>query len=271
MRATPAILLLLLTLLAPPGCAFRDPTDLERARSFAPVSDSRVGDDRLADYLASRTWSLPAGREMLVTPFGSDGSKAIVIAAGMGYGSAAAITEDGYLLTAAHCVTERPVVAIHWNSEFATEPRVVWMGKRGTAYQDLALLKIDVGDARLPSFKWSEANELKQGRQIALAGSRPKDGMLRVTFAAGTLGSPTFGRSTNPAVPITYLAYDAPGGHGDSGGPLVTTDGRLVAIVIGLARPPFGLGRSVPIAARPDLTWLEGLIAADRTREPGER
>lgn len=247
------------------GCA-HEATARERAESFESLRDVRVGSATLKDYLAARTWSVLAGKGVSVRER-PDGAREIILTSKVDFGSATAVSRDGYLLTAAHCVADRPLVVTLWggNRYFAAEPRLVWVGKRGTAYQDLALLKVDVTEPTVPYFDWAGDQEMRAGSSVAIAGLRPGDALLGVTYAGGILRSSRFGQSADAAVPITYVSFDAPGGHGDSGGPVTTPAGHLVGITVGLADVE-GRAARMPVAARPNLVWLRQLMESDRAR-----
>jgi S1-C subfamily serine protease len=262
------LLPLLLVLLT--GC-FHEPTPAQRAASFQPFATTQIDDLSLADFAARRTVYLlatPAGDfvadrpgHLVLTNVRSDLREVRLYT-----GTAAVLTRDGYLLTAAHCaatpnLTVIPAYAGTGPLPGALRPRVVWFGRSGDPLLDLAVLKVD---ATFPaSFTWSTDADLAAHTPVSVAGIDLARFRLAFSYAAGHLLNPrwmsTTTRRNEP--PIRALKHSAPLRRGDSGGPLLTPAGHLAAINVAVR---FGLGPQFSVALRPNPHWLSALIDADR-------
>jgi S1-C subfamily serine protease len=258
------VILAMVPLLA--GC-FREPTAAQRWASFQSLSDARVDDLSLADHTARRTVYLlatPAGDfvtdqpgRLVLTNVRAGASEVQLYT-----GTAAVLTRDGYLLTAAHCAATPNLTVIPARVEGAPavgalRPRVVWFGKSGDPLTDLAILKVD---APFPeAFEWSDDHALSRRSAVALAGIDLARYRLAFSYAAGRVIDPAWMTADGP--PIHAVTHDAPLRRGDSGGPLVTTDGRLAAINVAVR---FGLGPQFSVSLRPDPEWVREIVARDR-------
>lgn len=248
------------------GFAGRLTSPAERAASFRPFTEDRVGGIALQDYLSLRTGSVIPGREPLSV---SETAEGLTVrwpeSKQMDFGTAAAIAPDGYLLTAAHCVGAEPVyVGISAAGGYRLlRARVVWKGDQQEHF-DLALLKVEATlDA---AFEWAPASEIVEGTELLSAGYGASPAPLFVfACAAGrALGPPSTPIDAPGMPPVATLSHDVPITHGDSGGPLATRDGRLVGINVRGSH--VYLGRRDNDALCPDPGWIEALIARDRAR-----
>ena len=159
----------------------------------------------------------------------------------IGGGLAAAVSEDGYYITASH-VLERgmPVLLVH-NQEggFGYElVREVWRADDG---RDLALLK---GRPRKSCFP--------------VAVRSPTVGAL--VLAAGASGGDSAGLILG--VGSEHIFHTAPLRRGDSGGPLVNTDGELIGVNRAIHVDPFHGRRNEAMIIDP--YEIIGLIRRDR-------
>src|SRR5947209_8674285 len=127
-------------LLLATGCAsLLLPSDGDRARSWKPFVAEHVGDDSLGDYIAKRC-ALVIRSIVSIKPV----SGGFVIEES-GVGTAIAIAPDGYLLTAAHCVTDpHPhVIYTTFEGQRIAPARVVWSGDPDDERRDFAIIKVD--------------------------------------------------------------------------------------------------------------------------------
>lgn len=182
-------------------------------------------------------------------------------------GAAVALTEDGYFLTAAHCVDETPyVVMLRDSSGFLVQAlgRTVWDGFGGTPPVDLALFHAPA--MRSVPLEWRALCEISPGMEVLCAGSVSPNRLAGGRIQAGpatqeeaAAGSAHVFHVTVPLVP------------GDSGGPAILLDGRLLGISTGVDVTHFILfrGTSHGVVQRPDPAYLHALIEADRAREAG--
>lgn len=181
--------------------------------------------------------------------------------------SAAAITADGYFLTAAHCLDQGActLVALTRGGELQVAPaRVVWCGLLDKGGPDLGLVHAAIIPARtIP---------------IAAFPAEPK-GTLIFTSGFGAHGPGGSGGHVVHAGRVQKRAggvrwreiyHDAPLAPGDSGGPLVNEEGRLVGINIQIRGKwqrndqAIALTNYTGVAVSPDPGWVHALIVSDR-------
>jgi serine protease Do len=171
------------------------------------------------------------------------------------------LSADGYLLTAAHCVSGTVSLAFSDGSKIPGAARVVYLGNPSDASRDMAVLKIQA--KRLTPLMWAGDDEVSRGAAVLAAGCCPVNANKPVTAAAGVIRTPLSKQDLIDGHPSQTLTIDAPIGRGDSGGPLVTRAGRLI-----------GINRSIEVplhvmqAVRPDPAWIHELIDADRVTHP---
>jgi S1-C subfamily serine protease len=239
-------------------------TQEEKDVSFAPLADSLVGGVPLAKFLQQRTAFIFAGARLKMLPRDGDDLSVELTPAEPGgvldVGSAAAISPDGYFLTAAHCSRLSPVCVLlpQAGGPVVVHARVVWIASQKSPI-DLAVVKADaLPEAWFPIRAWAD---LSAGQSVATAGANGLAGGKILKIADGP--APQY---DEPAVKL--VLHDCPLNHGDSGGPLATLAGEFVGIEI-LARGPLLVGRGEAIAMWPDADWLRKIVANDRGWHPG--
>lgn len=195
--------------------------------------------------------------------------------------SAVPITQDGYFLTAAHCVTQGDMTLVALNDRLElikTQARVVWTGNAGRHGPDLAVIQAPV----TPAFPFQLAGPelLKPETAVAATGwsGIVHDNPLGAT-AAGRILNVSEMQTDGSGAAWRVIGHDVPLNFGDSGGPLVLADGRLVGInscigvtVTGFVRTTLGFsGRADrPLygyageAFMPSRDWLRSVIEKDR-------
>jgi len=251
----------------------------DKVESFRPFLAARLGNNLLANFLASHTAGVSHGAEVIGSstrpttgPSNSfsievqyreqpDGSSPTTF-----IGSAAPITEDGYILTAAHCVMPAApvyvIIAARANVPRVLPARVVWSGwtgETGDPESDLAVLHVE--HVALRPLQSAADDDVVAGAQVYLSGqSGPSAGrILRDPFRV----TRRTGRAVSPNVHLIF--HGAPCVEADSGGPLVSAEGRLIGINRSTHQR---VDRSAiaTLALRPDVRWLESLINLDRRR-----
>lgn len=264
-------LVLLLFFLA--GCTVSRPTPQQRADSFAPLAGQQIAGQRLDEYLRLRTAFVVTGtKPVLVEHNGSQTHIRLALdlrltlekhkptELALSYGSAAALTSDGYFLTAAHCIEDRDsakgreVYIVYAHGPLAGRilpARVVWTPPGGRRNPDFAILKVDVAD--MPYFPLAPSADELFRDDTPVAGYGPY--------------GPAGGRITNSssfregdrddAQTVRYLDHTIPLYVGDSGGPLINTQGQL----LGVSYAKHMLTRTAQ-AIRPDPQWLQRLLDA---------
>lgn len=236
--------------------------------SFAPFRDAWVDGVPFESLIRRRSavilgrpkmlsWSRPEGRSGGTLSYQTSDESCL--------GTAVALTRDGYLLTARHCVDVQPIHALirTYAGVRPVKARVVWRGRD----VDLALLKVE---ARLRNaFDWSDKLP-DDGERLAVAGAFPQRDVF-LAMAGGralALGPQRLGGQGDP--PHHVLRHDAPVHAGDSGGPVVDRFGRLLGINVRVSfRPDFSelylSGRWSSEAILPSPARIRDLIAADRS------
>lgn len=276
MRTLPLILALLLA-----GCASRLPTRAEVAASDRRSDIRRVlasDGQHLADWAGDRLVMLVDGPHWRVFREESTGTLGF-FTPGDAASAGVVISADGYVLTSAHGVSGRRVLAIlpGWGDGSPMIPRdarVVWSGASGGV--DLALLKIDLfsTDAPLPHLPPGDfATNVGRGEEILMVGIAPDASIdggppPRVAAAGEAIGD----RPTRDG--FSRLRVDAPVRPGFSGGPGLTDGGELAGITARLYITPtltslFPLPQFRPAFTtdlyRPDARFIANLIASDRS------
>jgi hypothetical protein len=231
-----------------------------REASLAPFVTLRVGNQQLLRHVAARTACVIDGATKLdfvtdpatgtSTFRGFAGGKVVTSE----IGAAAAISDDGYYLTAAHCVSCG--TALVFGSAGIGPVRevaaiVVWDGAREQPPVDLAVVWAPgIGQ---PPFDWSPANGTSP-QPVVCCGS----GARGLRAAGGNVVErDAAGHSCSVEVPLI---------PGDSGGPCALADGSLLGVV-STAQLNDGAPRGKVL--RPDTQWLGELLARDRLARAG--
>jgi S1-C subfamily serine protease len=255
-----ALFLLLLGLCA--GCT---PTLQQREASLQTLNMKPADQDHLVASMLQSTLLLQRLRGAVVS---RTGNQMTFIARDANRGSSVVLSEDGYLLTAAHCVAGEGVTffitpngkLLAWNM------RTVYMGDEHEALKDLAILKIDVSG--LKPFAWADDAEIQTGFSIAAAGGCVMPSKQLITAFAGHVSNPASRHLDADGYRTRMVAFHAPIGRGDSGGPLATPDGRLIGINHAIR---IGFLSYYAEALRPDPAWIAQLIENDRLAHPTTR
>lgn len=227
-----------------------------REASLAPIRAANVGGKPLIRYVHERTaYVLDGATSMETVPGPSPGT---LVFGGMAdgkvvtreIGTATALTDDGYFVTAAHCVSTGRALLIRTTP--GRPPResdavVVWSGRDAEPAIDVAVLWAP-GLAG-PGFTWSP-DDVTKGATLLCSGS----GARGLPVAGGTFVE----RDATGHV----LTIEAPLLPGDSGGPCVLADGTLLGVCSTVA-----VTEDTPVGTvvRPDTSWLADLVQRDRT------
>ena len=175
------------------------------------------------------------------------------------FSSATPVAEDGYYLTARHCVEDIPKGVILWiarvnphNSSPEWGPvRVIWKSPNA----DIAILHSNVRTSFHYEFSKSE-KALKKGAIVIQLG-------IRSGCKFGRIADDVIVDKKNAA--FSLVRYTANPIKGDSGGPLLNTNGELLGIVSMKEWPILdGIGLSFSVAVRPNSNIIMQLIDSDR-------
>lgn len=253
----------------------RRTTQLLQARkavSQAGVDGDRIAGEPADQYVNRRTALLLGGHGRVTTQVAPSGRTATVGwelrpgANAGGVSSAAAITADGYFLTASHAVGDDRMQVVRSNGRGldVSRVRVVWKGDPSRGGPDLALIHAPARQqAYFPLF--DEAVVPSKSR-VWTAGF----GDVRQNQARGRLKGTGAWQQGADGVPWRMVEHTAPLMRGDSGGPLVDGTGRLLGVNTEFLVQPaslFGIDHLRiyrPMAVAADPRTIESLIARDR-------
>jgi S1-C subfamily serine protease len=255
--------LLLSLCLACAGCVHYS-TPKERDASYSAYRDSKVGQESLRKYVIARSAALFMARDLQTAPVSAD---TMWISNSIGwYGTAAAIDQRGYFLTAAHCAKRGKFwLAFQRDGKLQIEPaRVVWRGDVKRRDPDLAILCVSRPIRQ--AFDWA-TGFTNESPVIAVGLSLDdRSHALKTQCMAGRILKISE-ESNAESAGYEVVDHSSPLHHGDSGGPLVLPDGRLLGINVNetldfhLSRLSFEPAHGG--THRPNLAWLRKVIDAD--------
>jgi S1-C subfamily serine protease len=283
----PATAAALAALAALAGCAgSRNGTDVWEQRMMGvlqarKVASSAVDDGRrigsvpAATYVSARTALLISGDAQVTSRTRADGvTVKATWNAGDGaeersFASAAALLQQGYFLTAAHCVENLPVRVLILNDagKLQSAPvRVVWRGRPESGGPDLALIHAPVRGE--PGFPLLTSTPHPHSDEVWAGGF----GLTRQAQVRGRLLSVGPWRHAPDGARWRDLRHTAPLTSGDSGGPAVDLSGRLLGVHsfvegwgLRILHRDFILSYQASVVS-PDPDWIGRLIARDRKR-----
>ncbi|MGD8557551.1 MAG: DegQ family serine endoprotease [Chromatiales bacterium] len=188
-------------------------------------------------------------------------------------GSGFVISEDGYILTNHHVVTEADEIIVRFSDRSEYEARLIGSDKA----TDVALIKIEASG--LPAVTMGKGQALKVGEWVLAIGS-PFGFDHSVT--AGIVSAK--GRSLPTENYVPFIQTDVAINPGNSGGPLFNLDGEVVGInsqIYSRTGGFMGLSFAIPIEVAMNVAnqlretgkvsrgWL-GVLIQDVTRELAE-
>jgi serine protease Do len=188
-------------------------------------------------------------------------------------GSGFVISDDGYILTNHHVVSEADEIIVRFSDRREYEARLIGSDKA----TDVALVKIDA--TGLPTVRMGKGHELKVGEWVLAIGS-PFGFEHSVT--AGIVSAK--GRSLPTENYVPFIQTDVAINPGNSGGPLFNLDGEVVGInsqIYSRTGGFMGLSFAIPIEVAMNVAdqlretgkvsrgWL-GVLIQDVTRELAE-
>lgn len=188
-------------------------------------------------------------------------------------GSGFIISEDGYILTNNHVVSDADEIIVRMTNRREYTAKLIGKDQRS----DIALIKIDAED--LPVVKIGSSDALKVGEWVLAIGS-PFGFDHSVT--AGIVSAK--GRSLPSENYVPFIQTDVAINPGNSGGPLFNLDGQVVGVnsqIYSRSGGFMGLSFAIPIDVAIDVAeqlktkgsvsrgWL-GVLIQDVTRELAE-
>lgn len=160
----------------------------------------------------------------------------VTIKTSEGHGSGFLISEDGYILTNYHVVSDASQLEVVFENGFKFPARLV----RHNPVFDVALLKIE--GSGFPSLSLDETDEQAVGGEVIAIGT-PEDIRLGQTVTKGIVSSL---RSIDGN---KFIQTDVSINPGNSGGPLISQNGNVIGIVTSKisGEKIQGLGFAIPI------------------------
>lgn len=216
---------------------------------FVKIVTSTQGSAKIPDTAKSRTLTIqndtPRSHKKREIQELMDG--VVVIRVGNVHAAGFFISEDGYILTASHVVSNVEKVNIKTKAGQDLEARVVRIDKA----QDVALIKVP-GEG-YPALLVETKKQPAMGSELYAIGS-PLSTELSFSVTRGIVSGH---REING---FRYIQTDASLNMGNSGGPMLDKDGKVVGIVSWKISVPGveGLAFGVPtnlIASRLNLCW----------------
>lgn len=151
-------------------------------------------------------------------------------------GSGFFISEDGYLVTNNHVVSDGQAYTVVMNDGTEYDAKLVGKDQR----TDLAVLKVDAPKKKFTYVNWADDSKVRVGDWVVAVGN-PFG--LGGTVTSGIVSA--FGRDIGSGPYDDYIQIDAPVNRGNSGGPDFNLNGQVVGINTAIFSPS---GGSVGIA-----------------------
>lgn len=245
-----------------------------KAESQARVERDQIAGEPAPQFVSRRTALLIGGSGRVTTKLAPNGRTAVVAwelqpeSKAGGISSAAAITDDGYFLTAAHAVSDARMQMVRPDRKglVVGQVRVVWRGQPERGGPDLALIHVRARNQAF--FPLIDPGATPHQTRVWTGGF----GDIRQNQSRGRMRSVTPWKTGGDGAPWRTVEHSAPLMRGDSGGPLVDGQGRLLGVNTEfLVQPANLLGYDHlrvyrPVAMAVDPEWLESVIARDRAR-----
>jgi serine protease Do len=155
-----------------------------------------------------------------------------------GLGSGFIVSEDGFIVTNNHVVEDADEVEVTLKDEREFKAKIVGRDPK----TDIALIKIDVPNAKLPAVRLGDSDRLEVGEWVLALGN-PFG--LDHSITAGIISAK--GRVIGAGPYDEFLQTDAAINPGNSGGPLVNMAGEVVGINTAIVAQGQGVGFAIPI------------------------
>ncbi|AFL49348.1 serine protease Do [Sinorhizobium fredii] len=162
-------------------------------------------------------------------------------------GSGFFITEDGYLVTNNHVVSDGSAFTVIMNDGTELDAKLVGKDSR----TDLAVLKVDAGNRKFTHVSFADDNKVRVGDWVVAVGN-PFG--LGGTVTAGIVSAR--GRDIGSGPYDDYLQVDAAVNRGNSGGPTFNLSGEVVGINTAIFSPSggnVGIAFAIPASVAKDV------------------
>ena len=183
-----------------------------------------------------------------------------------GSGSGVVLREDGLIITNGHVVSGAQGIRVVLSDGRRLEARIT----ASDPNDDLAVIKVDVGDKPLKAIALGDSDTLKVGQRVLAVGNPFGLGQ---TLTSGVISMTGRTIRDHETVLKNLIQTDAPINPGNSGGALINLDGELVGLCTAILSPTgssIRIGFALPVkrikAVAPELLhpWrkITGLVLA---------
>src|SRR5574344_2195449 len=162
-----------------------------------------------------------------------------------GIGSGSIVSEDGYIVTNSHVVSdgEAKEINVLFNNGETAPAELVW----NDASLDLAVIKVASDNKNLKAIDIGDSDEMGVGDRVVAIGN-PLGFELQSTVTSGIISGLNRSVSFNTGVQMDGLMQtDAAINSGNSGGALLNSRGQLIGINTAKAGNSDGIGCAIPI------------------------
>jgi len=148
----------------------------------------------------------------------------------IGSGSGVVLKENGLIMTNSHVVAEARNIRVTTSDGRRLEARVISVDPD----DDLALMKVDVGDKPLKAIVLGDSDTLRVGQRVLAVGNPFGLGQ---TLTSGIISMTGRTIKDQGRVFQNLIQTDAPINPGNSGGALINLDGELVGLCTAILSP----------------------------------
>ena len=178
-----------------------------------------------------------------------------------GAGSGFVIDPRGYILTNFHVVQGAQTISVTLGDRSHYEAKFIGADERN----DIALVKIDPKDKKLPALTMGDSDSLQVGQRVLAIGNPFGFQSTLTTGVVSALGRTV--QTGQTTVIDGAIQTDAAINQGNSGGPLLNTRGEVISINSAIYTPSgttAGIGFAIPISTARQIA--EDLITEGRVR-----
>lgn len=207
---------------------------------------------------AENFYSFPFGGKEFIMPKLEKGKKGKVEKTQIGGGSGFIVSEDGYVLTSNHVVSDATA-----DYTVILDPKHKYPAKvlSRNPIDDTAVLKIE-DHKKFPYLEMADSNKIELGEEVVAVGNAL--GEFTDTLSAGIVSGlsrfiTAFGGIENQMQNLRGLIQtDAAINPGNSGGPLINMDGQVIGINTAMVMGAENIGFAIPINyAKKDLNEVK--------------